>query len=94
MEPTIVMTMTVLLAGVCFVKPIEMEIGFTFRQEGKFDGVSRIELAEDQPSNGFAYLLESGECLTAPEVQLDPVAVRVRAGLVEVRPLGVLSSQF
>ena len=46
------------------------------------------------PWHGFAYLLESGECLTAPEVQLDPVAVRVRAGLVEVRPVAVLSSQF
>jgi len=46
------------------------------------------------PWHGFAYLLESGECLTAPEVQLDPVAVRVRAGLVEVRPVEVMSSQF
>jgi nitrite reductase/ring-hydroxylating ferredoxin subunit len=46
------------------------------------------------PWHGFSYLLESGECLTAPEVQLDPVAVRVRAGLVEVRPAQVLSSQF
>jgi len=46
------------------------------------------------PWHGFAYLLESGECLTAPEVQLDPCPVRVRAGLVEVRPLEVMSSQF
>lgn len=45
------------------------------------------------PWHGFTYLLESGECLTAPEVQLDPVAVRVRAGLVEVRPVEALSYQ-
>lgn len=38
------------------------------------------------PWHGFAYLLESGECLTAPEVQLDPCPVRVRAGQIEVRP--------
>jgi Fe-S cluster biogenesis protein NfuA/nitrite reductase/ring-hydroxylating ferredoxin subunit len=44
------------------------------------------------PWHGFAYLLESGECLTAPEVQLEPVPVRVRLGQVEVRPAGVLKA--
>lgn len=37
------------------------------------------------PHHGFAYLLESGECLTAPKVQLEPHAVRVLEGRVEVR---------
>jgi nitrite reductase/ring-hydroxylating ferredoxin subunit len=37
------------------------------------------------PAHGFAYLLETGECLTAPEVQLETHAVRVVAGRVEVR---------
>lgn len=35
--------------------------------------------------HGFRYLLETGECLTAPEVQLVMHAVRVRAGRVAVR---------
>ncbi|NTU79450.1 MAG: Rieske 2Fe-2S domain-containing protein [Chloroflexales bacterium] len=37
------------------------------------------------PWHGFAYLIASGECLTAPEVQLEPCPVRVRAGQIEVR---------
>jgi Fe-S cluster biogenesis protein NfuA/nitrite reductase/ring-hydroxylating ferredoxin subunit len=37
------------------------------------------------PAHGFAYLLETGECLTAPQVQLETHAVRVVAGRVEVR---------
>jgi len=37
------------------------------------------------PHHGFAYLLESGECLTAPKVQLEPHAVRVIGDRVEVR---------
>ena len=37
------------------------------------------------PHHGFRYLLESGECLTAPEVQLEPHAVRVIGNRVEVR---------
>ncbi|MBL4756728.1 MAG: NifU family protein [Rhizobiales bacterium] len=37
------------------------------------------------PHHGFQYDLQSGECLTAPEVQLQPHAVRVINGLVEVR---------
>ncbi len=37
------------------------------------------------PYHGFRYLLESGECLTAPEVQLEPHAVRVVDTTVEVR---------
>lgn len=35
--------------------------------------------------HGFRYLLETGECLTAPEVQLAMHAVRVRADRVAVR---------
>jgi Fe-S cluster biogenesis protein NfuA/nitrite reductase/ring-hydroxylating ferredoxin subunit len=37
------------------------------------------------PHHGFAYLLESGECLTAPKVQLETHAVRVVEDRVEVR---------
>ncbi len=37
------------------------------------------------PHHGFRYLLESGECLTAPEVQLESHAVRVTGTRVEVR---------
>ncbi len=37
------------------------------------------------PYHGFRYSLESGECLTAPEVQLQPHAVRVIGDRIEVR---------
>jgi len=37
------------------------------------------------PHHGFQYDLQSGECLTAPEVQLQPHAVRVINGQIEVR---------
>lgn len=37
------------------------------------------------PHHGFRYDLRSGECLTAPEVQLQAHAVRVIGGKVEVR---------
>jgi Fe-S cluster biogenesis protein NfuA/nitrite reductase/ring-hydroxylating ferredoxin subunit len=37
------------------------------------------------PYHGFQYDLSSGECLTAPEVQLQPHAVRVLLNRVEVR---------
>ena len=37
------------------------------------------------PHHGFEYALESGECLTAPEVQLHTHAVRVVGDKVEVR---------
>jgi len=37
------------------------------------------------PFHGFRYDLASGECLTAPEVQLQPHAVRVIGDRVEVR---------
>lgn len=37
------------------------------------------------PHHGFQYDLSSGECLTAPEVQLQPHAVRVIGTQVEVR---------
>ena len=37
------------------------------------------------PYHGFRYSLESGECLTAPEVQLQPHGVRVKDGQIEIR---------
>ena len=37
------------------------------------------------PHHGFQYDLKSGECLTAPEVQLQPHAVRIIRNQVEVR---------
>ena len=37
------------------------------------------------PHHGFQYALESGECITAPEVQLQPHAVRVKGPNIEVR---------
>lgn len=37
------------------------------------------------PYHGFQYLLETGECLTAPEVQLEVVEVRVVGARVQVR---------
>lgn len=37
------------------------------------------------PFHGFRYALDSGECLTAPEVQLHAHAVRVIGGRVQVR---------
>jgi nitrite reductase/ring-hydroxylating ferredoxin subunit len=37
------------------------------------------------PHHGFRYDLASGECLTAPEVQLEPRAVRIVGGRVQVR---------
>jgi Fe-S cluster biogenesis protein NfuA/nitrite reductase/ring-hydroxylating ferredoxin subunit len=37
------------------------------------------------PHHGFVYDLASGECLTAPEVQLSPVAVRIVGERVEIR---------
>lgn len=37
------------------------------------------------PFHGFRYSLESGECLTAPEVQLQPHGVRVTRNIIEVR---------
>lgn len=37
------------------------------------------------PYHGFRYALESGECLTAPEVQLQPNPVRVIGTRVQVR---------
>jgi nitrite reductase/ring-hydroxylating ferredoxin subunit/Fe-S cluster biogenesis protein NfuA len=37
------------------------------------------------PYHGFRYALESGECLTAPEVQLRPHGVRVVGERIEVR---------
>jgi nitrite reductase/ring-hydroxylating ferredoxin subunit/Fe-S cluster biogenesis protein NfuA len=37
------------------------------------------------PYHGFRYLLATGECVTAPEVQLKVHAVRVQGGRVQVR---------
>lgn len=37
------------------------------------------------PHHGFRYALDSGECLTAPEVQLEPHAVRVIGDRIEIR---------
>lgn len=37
------------------------------------------------PFHGFQYSLESGECLTAPEVQLQPHGVRVTRNIIQVR---------
>ncbi len=37
------------------------------------------------PFHGFKYALESGECLTAPEVQLRPHGVKVVGDRVEVQ---------
>ena len=37
------------------------------------------------PFHGFKYALETGECLTAPEVQLQPHGVRVKGHNIEVR---------
>jgi nitrite reductase/ring-hydroxylating ferredoxin subunit/Fe-S cluster biogenesis protein NfuA len=37
------------------------------------------------PHHGFAYALETGECLTAPEVALQPHGVRVAGDQIEVR---------
>jgi nitrite reductase/ring-hydroxylating ferredoxin subunit len=37
------------------------------------------------PFHGFRYALESGECLTAPEVQLHGHAVRVIGTRVQIR---------
>lgn len=37
------------------------------------------------PHHGFEYALDSGECLTAPEVQLQPHGVRVVGDRIEIR---------
>ena len=37
------------------------------------------------PHHGFRYALETGECLTAPEVQLRPHGVRVVGDRIQVR---------
>jgi nitrite reductase/ring-hydroxylating ferredoxin subunit/Fe-S cluster biogenesis protein NfuA len=38
------------------------------------------------PWHGFRFDLSSGECLTAPQVQLEPFPLRLEAGVVWVRP--------
>lgn len=40
------------------------------------------------PAHGFRFHLDSGDCLTVPEVQLDARAVRVLNGMVQVRKEG------
>ncbi|MAW81404.1 MAG: hypothetical protein CMI63_14295 [Parvularcula sp.] len=49
------------------------------------DGGEIAERIITCPYHGFQYSLESGECLTAPEVQLQPHGVRVKDGQIEVR---------
>ena len=38
------------------------------------------------PWHGFRFNADTGECLTAPECQLEPFALRVTAGVVWVKP--------
>lgn len=54
----------------------------------KMDGGTIQEGILQCPSHGFRYDLSSGECLTAPEVQLQVHAVRVVGNRVEVRLMG------
>lgn len=39
------------------------------------------------PWHGFRYDCMSGECLTAPQAQLEPLPLRIENGIVHVRPL-------
>jgi nitrite reductase/ring-hydroxylating ferredoxin subunit/Fe-S cluster biogenesis protein NfuA len=39
------------------------------------------------PWHGFRYDCLTGECLTAPQAQLEPLPVRIENGIVQVRPL-------
>ncbi|MFA5970531.1 MAG: NifU family protein [Sphingomonas sp.] len=54
-------------------------LGMPMDEAGIEDGIITC------PHHGFRYALESGECLTAPEVQLQPHAVRVRGDVIELR---------
>lgn len=54
-------------------------LGLAIRQGAVEDGIVTC------PHHGFRYDLASGECLTAPEVQLQPHAVRIVEDRVEVR---------
>jgi nitrite reductase/ring-hydroxylating ferredoxin subunit/Fe-S cluster biogenesis protein NfuA len=54
-------------------------LGLAIREGTVKDGILTC------PHHGFRYDLASGECLTAPEVQLQPHAVRVVEDRVEVR---------
>lgn len=49
------------------------------------DGGEIIDAIITCPYHEFQYSLDSGECLTAPEVQLQPHGVRVKDGQIEVR---------
>jgi Fe-S cluster biogenesis protein NfuA/nitrite reductase/ring-hydroxylating ferredoxin subunit len=49
------------------------------------DGEPPVNGILECPHHGFQYDLRSGECLTAPEVQLQPHAVRVVGDQVDVR---------
>ena len=49
------------------------------------DGAEIAEGLITCPYHGFRYSLDSGECLTAPEVQLQPHGVRVVGDRIEVR---------
>jgi Fe-S cluster biogenesis protein NfuA/nitrite reductase/ring-hydroxylating ferredoxin subunit len=57
-------------------------LGLAIRQGGIEDGILTC------PHHGFRYDLASGECLTAPEVQLQAHAVRIIGHRVEVRLAG------
>ncbi len=54
-------------------------LGFPIHDGAVEDGIIAC------PHHGFRYDLRTGECLTAPEVQLQPHAVRVIGNRVEVR---------
>lgn len=38
------------------------------------------------PWHGFRFDADTGECLSAPQCQLEPFSLRVRSGVVEVKP--------
>jgi nitrite reductase/ring-hydroxylating ferredoxin subunit/Fe-S cluster biogenesis protein NfuA len=52
------------------------------------DGGEVVDGVIECPYHGFRYRLDTGECLSVPEVQLVVHAVRVRDGCVAVKPAG------
>jgi len=66
---------------------------FAYRNECPHQGMplhqGRID-AEDGtitcPYHGFCFEVDSGECRTTPQVQLEPFPLRVEAGRILVRP--------
>jgi nitrite reductase/ring-hydroxylating ferredoxin subunit/Fe-S cluster biogenesis protein NfuA len=64
---------------------------FAYRNECPHQGLPLHEGTIDGetitcPFHGFCFELESGECRTAPQVQLEPFPLRVRDGMILVRP--------